>query len=199
MNVESFSDVLQKYLRSSGYSQKQLADALALHHKVLSRKLNGNNNAHLTYQELQRIIIQLAEWRAITTQDEAMQLLELAQVEPGIISEDIWQAPPLNKLAVKRTPFTVTSESSLPTSIPLHNLPAQTTQLIGRDWAVGRLRQQLERNDVRLITLFGAGGSGKTRLALYIASEVAALFEHGVWFVELAGVRDAERAASAAS
>src|SRR5579883_1822911 len=98
MNVESFSAGLQKYLRSGGYSQKQLADALALHPKVLSRKLNESGNAHLTHQELQHIIIQLAEWRVITTQDEALHLLELARAEPNIISEEQWQTPPLSTL-----------------------------------------------------------------------------------------------------
>lgn len=193
MNVEIFGDSLQKHLRSSGYSQKQLADALGLHPKVLSRKLNGSSNAHLTRLELQRIIIQLADWRAITTQDEAFHLLELAQVEPGIISEDEWQTPPLSILTARRTPFIPTGETSPPASVPRHNLPAQTTRLIGRDWAIKRLRQQLERDDVRLITLIGPGGSGKTRLAQHIASELAATFAHGVWFIGLAGVRDADQ------
>jgi predicted ATPase/transcriptional regulator with XRE-family HTH domain/tetratricopeptide (TPR) repeat protein len=188
---ESFGDSLQRYLRNSGYAQKQLADALGLNPKVLSRKINGSNNAYLTHLELQRIIVQLANWRAITTHDEARRLLASAGVEPSIISEDVWQTAPLSMLTGKRIPFTVTSETSLPTSTPLHNLPAQTTQLIGREWAVGQLRQRLERDDVRLITLVGPGGSGKTRLALHIASELAPTFTHGVWFIELAGVRDA--------
>jgi predicted ATPase/transcriptional regulator with XRE-family HTH domain len=193
MSMEIFSDSLQKHLHTSGYTQKELADALGLNPKVLSRKLNGSGNARLTHLELQRIIITLADWHVITTQEEAFRLLRLAQVEPTIISEDKWQAPPLSTLTSKHTPITSAAESGLPTSTPLHNLPALTTQLIGRDWAVERLHQQLERNDVRLVTLVGPGGSGKTRLAMHVASEIAASFAHGVWFIDLAGVRDADQ------
>jgi predicted ATPase/transcriptional regulator with XRE-family HTH domain len=189
----SFGNSLQKYLRNGGYSQKQLADALGLNPKVLSRKINGSNNAYLTHLELQRIVIQLADWHAITTQEEASHLLAQAGVPSSIISEEKWRVPPLSMLTGKRPPLTVASETSLPTSTPLHNLPAQTTRLIGRDWAIEQLRQRLERDDVRLITLVGPGGSGKTRLALHIASELAPAFTHGVWLIELAGVRDADQ------
>src|SRR6266699_3538164 len=101
MNVNAFGDSVQKYVRASGYSQKELAVALGLHPKVLSRKLNGSGNAHLTHLEVQSIITTLAGWRAITTQDEVLHLLELAQVEPTIFSSDAWQTPPLSKLTAK--------------------------------------------------------------------------------------------------
>ena len=68
----AFGDSVQAYIHTSGYSQKELAEALSLHPKVLSRKLNGSGKAHLTYLEVQRIITTLARWRAITSQDEAL-------------------------------------------------------------------------------------------------------------------------------
>ncbi len=80
----TFSDSVQTYLRTSGYSQKELADELGLHPKVLSRKLNSSGNAHLTLLEVKRIIITLARWHALTAQEEALHLLELAEVEPAI-------------------------------------------------------------------------------------------------------------------
>src|SRR6266700_2109177 len=183
----TFGDSVQTYLRTSGYSQKELADELGLHPKVLSRKLNGSGNAQLTRLEVQRIIITLALWRVITAQEEALHLLELAEVEPGIFSDDEWQTPPLSRLAAKRAQPTPFSGSSFPMYTHQHNLPAPTTRLIGREWAVGRLRQLLRREDVRLV---GSGGSGKTRLALYVASELVGMFAHGVWFVELARQHD---------
>src|SRR3989440_1927590 len=190
MNVGTFSESIQEYLRASGYSEKELAVALGLHPKVLSRKLNGSGNAHLTHLEVQSIITTLADWRAITTQDEVLHLLELAQVEPTIFSSDEWQTPPLSKLTAKRTQSIPSSDSSTFTSTMRHNLPALTTRLIGREWAVERLRQLLGRDEVRLVTLVGSGGSGKTRLALQVASELVGAFTQGVWFVALAGVSD---------
>jgi predicted ATPase/class 3 adenylate cyclase/DNA-binding CsgD family transcriptional regulator len=68
------------------------------------------------------------------------------------------------------------------------NLPHQVTSLIGRDAAVDDVVEQLR--SVRLVTLTGVGGVGKTRLALEAAAVVAGEFSDGVWNVELAGVSD---------
>jgi len=190
INAGDFSDGVQAYLRASGYSQKELANELGLHPKVLSRKLNSNGDAHLTHLEVRRIITTLTRWCVITTQDEALHLLELAQVGSGIFSTDEWQTSPLNTLARKTAQTTPSSDSSLHNYTPRHNLPAPTTRLIGREWAVTRLQQLLGRDEVRLVTLVGPGGSGKTRLALHVASEMVGAFGQGVWFVALAGVSD---------
>ena len=72
--------------------------------------------------------------------------------------------------------------------IPLHNLPAPLSSFVGRERELAEVRQLL--SDHRLVTLTGAGGSGKTRLALKIAAEVLSEFEHGIWFVELASLSD---------
>jgi predicted ATPase len=191
LNANSFGDSVQEFVRTSGYSQKELAEAIGLHPKVLSRKLNGSGKAHLTHLEVQRIITTLARWHAITSQDEAFHLLELAQIEPNSFGAEEWQKPPLSQLVVKRTqsvPFNGFHTAMRPMR---HNLPAPTTRLIGREWAVERLLEVLGRDEVRLLTLFGSGGSGKTRLALQVASEMVDMFAQGVWFVPLAGVSDA--------
>ena len=169
---------------------KELADALGLHPKVLSRKLNGTGNAHLTHLEVKSIITMLARWCAITSQDEALHLLELAQVGPAIFSEGEWRTPPLSTLAAKRTQPISFSSSSFPTYTHQHNLPAPITRLIGREGEEGRLQHLLGSDDVRLVTLVGPGGVGKTRLALHVASKLVGMFAQGVWFVALAGQRD---------
>jgi predicted ATPase/DNA-binding CsgD family transcriptional regulator/transcriptional regulator with XRE-family HTH domain len=72
-------------------------------------------------------------------------------------------------------------------------LPAQPTSFVGRDKERMLLRLLLRRGDVRLLTLTGPGGVGKTRLALQIATELAAEFPDGVVFVPLAPVADPAR------
>jgi non-specific serine/threonine protein kinase len=70
-----------------------------------------------------------------------------------------------------------------------HNLPNVLTSFIGREKEITELTQLLDQT--RLLTLTGAGGSGKTRLALEVAARVSDSFEHGVWWVELAALTDA--------
>ncbi len=95
MDVGAFNGRVQEYLRVSGYSQKNLAHELGLNSKVLSRKLRGSENAYLTQMEIKCIIIILARWYVITTQDEVLQLLELAQMQPGSFSagECLFRSP----------------------------------------------------------------------------------------------------------
>ncbi|QLL06541.1 LuxR family transcriptional regulator [Mycobacterium vicinigordonae] len=67
-----------------------------------------------------------------------------------------------------------------------HNLPAQLTSFVGRQAAIVELRQLVEGN--RLVTLTGAGGAGKTRLAVEVAAQLTAVFPDGLWYVDLAPV-----------
>ena len=70
------------------------------------------------------------------------------------------------------------------------NLPLPSTPFLGRRRELAEALAQLSRADVRLLTLTGPGGTGKTRLALHIAGELAARYPHGVWWVPLAPLRD---------
>jgi predicted ATPase/class 3 adenylate cyclase len=76
--------------------------------------------------------------------------------------------------------------------IQLNNLPAQMTAFVGRDREIAALLGLLRNPDVRLVTLTGAGGTGKTRLSLQVAADLLDEYEHGVWFVELASITDPE-------
>ena len=69
-----------------------------------------------------------------------------------------------------------------------HNLPAQLTSFVGRQAEIGDLREALAGN--RLVTLTGAGGAGKTRLAVQVAADLAGDFGDGVWYVDLAPITD---------
>jgi predicted ATPase/class 3 adenylate cyclase len=72
------------------------------------------------------------------------------------------------------------------------SLPLPMTPLVGWDGDVERLGAMLRRTEVRLVTLTGTGGVGKTRLALAVASSLGTAFQHGVYFIPLAAVRDGE-------
>jgi len=74
-----------------------------------------------------------------------------------------------------------------------NNLPVQPTSLIGREREVASLIQLLRRVDVRLVTLTGPGGTGKTRLALQVAAELSDLEWRGIYFVDLAPVSDSKQ------
>jgi hypothetical protein len=96
---------------------------------------------------------------------------------------------------------TPTAEPTTPPSHPIqnlkskiqnHNLPAQTTPFIGRERELAELTHRLTDPAMRLVTIIGPGGIGKTRLAQQAGQRLldhfAAHFPHGVWFLSLAAV-----------
>jgi predicted ATPase/class 3 adenylate cyclase len=87
--------------------------------------------------------------------------------------------PPLHSLSAHRT-----------------NLPVQPTALIGREREIADVVVLLRRADVRLVTLTGPGGTGKTRLGLQVAAELLDAFADGVWFVNLEPINDPEQVAA---
>jgi predicted ATPase/class 3 adenylate cyclase len=74
----------------------------------------------------------------------------------------------------------------------LTNLPAQPNAFVGRARELEEIGELLARDDVRLVTLTGPGGAGKTRLALQVAASLVEAFNDGVFLVSLAPVRDWE-------
>src|SRR6202050_4476798 len=75
-----------------------------------------------------------------------------------------------------------------------NNLPVQLTSFVGREAEIAEVRELLRRS--RLLTLTGAGGSGKTRLPLQVAAETLDDHPDGVWWVDLAPISDSALVAS---
>jgi hypothetical protein len=75
-------------------------------------------------------------------------------------------------------------------STPRHNLPAQITPFIGREVELAELARLLADPTIRLVTILGPGGIGKTRLALEAATAQLEQFSQGVYFVSLAPLSD---------
>jgi predicted ATPase/class 3 adenylate cyclase len=71
-----------------------------------------------------------------------------------------------------------------------NNLPTQTSEFLGREAQPAAIRDLLDAAGVRLLTLTGPGGIGKTRLALQAAADQIDRFEDGVYFVDISNVRD---------
>ena len=81
-------------------------------------------------------------------------------------------------------------------SVAPNNLSGQLLPLVGREKEIAEIENLLKREDVRLLTLTGIGGTGKTRLAFEIAAEMLSEFVDGVFFIPLAAVRNSEFVAS---
>jgi predicted ATPase/class 3 adenylate cyclase len=132
---------------------------------------------------LQPLMAQLAELVAVSLADAGLRTVK-----------DFEEPTRLHQLIVPGAADDVRSLRTL--DVPT-NLPGEVTALIGRAAEIDVLRGTLADN--RIVTLTGPGGSGKTRLALGVAQVVRNLFPHGVWFVDLAAVRDPELLESAAA
>src|SRR5215207_8246865 len=100
-------------------------------------------------------------------------LLEPEQVSQAVIAGLPDHFPPLKSL--ERHPT---------------NLPIQPNPLVGREAELVTLSDLLMHEDVRLVTLTGVGGTGKTRLALQVAADLLDRFDDGAFFVDLAPLAD---------
>ncbi len=99
-------------------------------------------------------------------------------------------ATELSKLAVTPSQPVVLGGAGPRLSELTHTLPPRRTPLIGRDGEVADLTRRLLVSAVRLVTLTGPGGTGKTCLAVHVATEIAERFEGGVAFADLAPITE---------
>jgi non-specific serine/threonine protein kinase len=193
--LADFREQVRTYRRAVGRSQQQLASAIGVHPNVLSHKLNAHGRAVLTTPEAIRIVTTLAEWGALESRSAAESLLASAGVPAHAIPATAWTSPPLS--ALPHTPASgpaVAAAGAAATGaaeagrLRLARLPAPRTPLIGRYEERREIAHALQA--ARLVTLTGVGGTGKTRLAIQVAADVAARYPDGVGFVDLSLVRD---------
>jgi predicted ATPase/class 3 adenylate cyclase len=130
----------------------------------------------------------------------------LSAVTQGLVQDELPPAASLKDLGSHRLRDLQRPEQvfqllhpSLPADFPPlqsldampNNLPQQVTSFIGREQEMAAVKQRLA--SARLVTLTGAGGSGKTRLSLQVAADVLDRYPDGVWLVELAPLSDPNR------
>ena len=194
-NLALFRERVTAARRQTGRLQRELADALGIDAQVLSRKLHGAKQAFPTHAEVKQIIKTLVAWDAINTRVEAIELLSLMGLRAESFSDQEWKAVPLNRLEPVphiNTPGAVSLRPVQSSYSPfVAPPPAPPTSLIGRERHVQMLLDRLRQPSVRLLTLLGTGGVGKTRLVLEVARAAQHDFADGVAFVSLATIHDA--------
>ena len=156
----SFGVLLKQYRLAAGLTQEALAERAGLSARAISDLERGVNR---------------------TPRQDTLDLLAQALRLP----------PRKRALIVALTHPTVDPTAALESPMrPPHNLLVPLTPLIGRESDVTRATMLLERKEVRLLTLVGPSGVGKTRLGLQVAEDLLDSFDEGVWFVGLAAIRD---------
>jgi predicted ATPase/class 3 adenylate cyclase len=152
--------------------------------------LGGSDYVGLDVHRAARIT-DAAHGGQVVLSEPTMVLVE-RQLPPGVSLRDLGKHR-LKDLSEPETIFQVVTEG-LQTEFPLlrtldaipNNLPRLLTSFVGRDQELAEAMRLLET--ARILTFTGPGGTGKTRLSLQVAAELAANFHDGVFFVELAPV-----------
>jgi DNA-binding SARP family transcriptional activator len=107
--------------------------------------------------------------------------------EPNAATQRLREEIAAGGFPTTRTPLTGPPQDERPAA-DKHNLPAPRTSFVGREREMLEVKRELAMT--RLLTLTGAGGSGKTRLALEVARSLVGAYPDGVWLVELAGLSE---------
>jgi predicted ATPase/DNA-binding XRE family transcriptional regulator len=170
---------------SFGEWLKRRRQVLGLTQEQLALQLNCSTSALRKFESEERrpsaeIIKHLAEIFNIP-QEERKSFLRFARgdwqaLSSGDQDEAPWRVSPVH------------AETQIETVSPRHNLPLQLTSFIGRAKEQAEVIDLLAKH--RLVTLVGAGGIGKTRLSIQVASGLLNDFPNGIWLIELAPLSD---------
>src|SRR5829696_7206326 len=156
----AFGELLRRLRSAAGLSQEDLAGRSGVSRNGIS--------------DLERGASQLPRFETVRMLADALTL-----------SEDERAA-----LIVAARPMVLGEAPAVRRPLSLVSLPAPLTRLIGRETELATLSAELQDRNVRLLTVTGPGGVGKTHLALAAAAELLDDFPDGVWFVDLAPLND---------
>lgn len=181
-----FADLLNRYLTSRDRSASWLAQRLGVHPGTVGRWLN--QGARPGSPEL---LAQIADVLGVFDSDERQALLAAA----GYGYQEAAAAPVQEVAAPQARPNT--SSGSPAPEPPQHNLPLIASSFVGRESELAQIATRLTDPAVRLVTIVGPGGMGKSRLALQAGRSLVENFVDGVWFVGLAAVDSTGQMATA--
>jgi predicted ATPase/DNA-binding XRE family transcriptional regulator len=163
----SFGEWLKRRRRAAGLTQEQLAQQVSCS-TITLRKIEAEER-----RPSEQIVGRLATIFKIS-QNEQAAFLRFARGD--------WQSAPA--MESEDAPWRDSTAS------PRSNLPASLTSLIGREQEIAKLSEYLSNPSIRLVTLIGPPGIGKTRLSLEVAREAIPDFPDGAFFVALAPLAD---------
>ena len=190
----------QQDLHQEGWGNTPVKVRMGLHTGQAEILDSGDYSGYLTLSRVQRLmsaghggqtlISQETEYALDHELPENVSLCDLGehQLKDLIRPEHIYQV----------------NSADLPADFPalkaldarLNNLPTQLTPFIGREHEIASLLELIRNPDVRLVTLTGAGGTGKTRLSLQAAGAVLDQFPDGIYFVPMAETAELDLAVS---
>jgi predicted ATPase/transcriptional regulator with XRE-family HTH domain len=188
---ESFGALLKHLRLRAGLTQRQLALAIGYHFAHVSR-LEHNERLPDTATLLALFIPALG---LENQPDWALRLLALAAAARG--EELPRQLTQIRTATVETTQVLSLDDTPAAPGPVLSRVPVPLNPLLGRETELKAVRQVLLRPEVRLLTLLGPPGIGKTRLALEAAAELAGRFKHGAVFVDLSLALDPDAALAA--
>jgi predicted ATPase/transcriptional regulator with XRE-family HTH domain len=172
---ESFAQLLQYYRKAAGLTQEALAEHANLSARAISDLERG------VKRRPRRETLQLLITALTLTPADAARLAAAARAVAAPAAPEHPAPLPQNL-----------PRPSDPLDERPNNLPILLTTLIGREAECRHARTLLGQPEVRLLTITGPPGVGKTRLALQLAADLLADFSEGAWFIELVALEDAE-------
>lgn len=181
-----FAHLLNRYLSSQDRSAAWLAQRVGVHPGTVGRWLN--QGARPGSPEL---LVQVADVLGVYDSDERQALLAAA----GYGYQEAAPIPPQEVESPQTRP--PTPPDPPPPEHPRHNLPLIASSFVGRESELAQIAARLTDPAVRLVTIVGPGGMGKSRLAMQAGRSLAEHFADGVWFVALAAVENAQQMATA--
>jgi predicted ATPase/transcriptional regulator with XRE-family HTH domain len=169
-NTPSLAELLRRHMDESGLKQRQLAAKAGVPGATLSRWLSGQSVN--PYHRAGMLCVAAALGLRKVSANRLLRAAGLPSIE-----------------ALSTTADPEELELLKPWLFPArNNLPASLTSFVGRTEEIDWVSELLYQDDVRLVTLTGTGGSGKTRLARRVAENLLDAFPDGVFFVQLAPI-----------
>jgi predicted ATPase/class 3 adenylate cyclase len=190
----------QEDLQKEDWGNTSIKVRMGIHSGKAEIQNTGDYSGYLTLSRVQRLmsaghggqtlISQETEQLLFTDMPASVSLLDLGEhrLKDLIHSEHIYQV----------------NKANLPSDFPAlktldvrsNNLPTQLTPFIGREHEITSVMDLICNPEVRLVTLTGSGGTGKTRLSVQVASSLLDHFQDGIFFVPMAETTDPDLAIS---
>lgn len=180
-NLPGFHAEVKELLRKSHLpdgnraTQNHLAKEVFLSVSELSKRLTGAPGVHLSNDNVKSIVLALAEWGAFSSEGQVLGLMGLVECPP--FEEAQWTSEPLKRLKRLKGNRPAPGKSNLPLELP---------DFVGRVEQLAACRELLAKH--RLLTITGAGGMGKTRLAIEVARSILDAYPDGAYIVRLDAV-----------